>query len=72
MTDQEYHKIREKFSKQKEEFSADEMIEVMAFVLKQEPFDKVVEQNPFIIGVFAEFASRVVATLFCMKEREGK
>lgn len=72
MADQEFKKAEKKFESHKEEFTAKEMIEVMAVVLKHEPFDKVIESNPFLLAMFSEYASRVVATLFCMKESEDK
>lgn len=72
MTEKEFHKIEEKFSNRKSEFTASEMIEVMAVILKYEPFDKVIKSNPFLLAMFSEYASRVVATLFYMKESEDE
>lgn len=55
----------------KVEISADEMCNVVAKTMAEEPFDFLIEENPLMIIAFSLFGAKVSAKLFADKIKKG-
>lgn len=53
------------------EISANEMCNVIAKVMAEEPFDSLIEENPLMIITFAQFGAKVITKLFADKIKKG-
>lgn len=55
----------------KVEISADEMCNVIAKTMAEEPFDFLIEENPLMIIAFAQFGAKISAKIFCDEIKKG-
>lgn len=53
------------------EISANEMCDVIAKVMAEEPFDSLIEGNQLMIITFAQFGAKVTTKLFADKIKKG-
>lgn len=55
----------------KVEISADEMCNVVAKTMAEEPFDSIIEKYPGMTLIFSLFGARISAKIFCDKIKKG-
>ena len=55
----------------KVEISADEMCNVIAKVMAEEPFNSLIEEDPLMLMTFSMFGAKVAAKLFEEKTTKG-
>lgn len=55
----------------KVEISADEMCNVIAKVMEEEPFDSIIEKSPGMSFIFSLFGSKISAKIFCDEIKKG-
>lgn len=55
----------------KVEISADEMCNVIAKVMAEEPFNSLIEEDPLMLMTFSMFGAKVAAKLFADKIKKG-
>lgn len=53
------------------EISANEMCNVIAKAMAEEPFDSLIEEDPLMIITFAQFGAKVTTKLFEEKTTKG-
>lgn len=55
----------------KVEISFNEICSVIAKTMGEEPFDSLIEENPLMIIIFAQFGAKVTTKLFADKIKKG-
>lgn len=53
------------------EISANEMCNVIAKVMAEEPFDSLIEEDPLMLMTFSMFGAKISAKLFADKIKKG-
>lgn len=55
----------------KVEISADEMCNVIAKVMEEEPFNSLIEEDPLMLMTFSMFGAKISTKLFADKIKKG-
>lgn len=55
----------------KVEISADEMCNVVAKTMAEDPFDSIIEKYPGMTLIFSLFGAKISAKIFCDKIKKG-